>query len=700
MGKRATQSSSARVNAVPWERLLLLVAVFTGFSFLVFFPYLHGHWKLADDAYQFTLPMWRYQERVIRLGEWPFWGTNSGFGKPVDLNAGGSLYFLPQLIWGQLIGWSEISYIYFLFFVSIFSGLSAFRFSKVVGLTTEASFFFAYAFISNGFVLGMLSNPSLTIPFLFWPLLLTGLYELHESAKNPVRSMQTIALGLVLIETSGYPQTKLLIYLFTALGYWALVRKPGTWFGNLKWKLLTIASTVALLITCPEWLTALQTMGLADRLHQDIYGEYTYGAPTNFLAWASMLVPTAFLKRESFQIAVTPLERSWWVGSLTIVFALLGFTKNALPFKKTAPLFILALLGFLFSMGGHSFFREIAAMGLPIFEHLRFANMARMLPMAFFIFAGAACFSQFQQSNQKRSAPDPTRSKYVTRAWIAFLIICTVVGLNEVDLSVRASDLYLDPMVGWKVGALHTLFYLLLAYSAFELRWEFSKWKWPAILVMIQVLSLTDASYAFRRLVAEETRDGLKGSEPFKMASPQPNERSIRKWLDGNDWITWDGNKKVINAYDIPAHYLLNTALTDPKTASLASTLVSCQDNASQLSLAGAAAAVPLSCAGMGIQIDRYFGNVIEISGAGSASAYIVAHDLYDPNWHGFLNGAEVPIVKAYGYFKAIQVPPSKWKIRFQYVNPGFPALWILSALGIIILCGLSKLIPRKNILN
>ena len=32
---------------------------------------------------------------------------------------------------------------------------------------------------------------------------------------------------------------------------------------------------------------------------------------------------------------------------------------------------------------------------------------------------------------------------------------------------------------------------------------------------------------------------------------PQPNERSVRAWFDGNDWIDW-GNKKVLNAYNPP----------------------------------------------------------------------------------------------------------------------------------------------------
>jgi hypothetical protein len=127
----------------------------------------------------------------------------------------------------------------------------------------------------------------------------------------------------------------------------------------------------------------------------------------------------------------------------------------------------------------------------------------------------------------------------------------------------------------------------------------------------------------------------------------------------------------------------MRAAAQDPRTGRFAATLASCQDNPAETGLH------PLipdahSCAATQFRIDRYYGNVIEVSGQSAQPAWIMVHDYVDPGWQAELNGAPVAIQAAYGIFKAVEIPGGNaaWKARFEYHHPWFPALWWVAGIG------------------
>jgi hypothetical protein len=654
-------------------------------------PYLHGHWRLADDAFEYWLPTWRFQERVLALGQWPHWNLGEGFGKPTGVSAGAMFYYPPVPLWGLTIGWTETTYLLFLMLHLFVGGLLAYRFARKVELTLEASLFFALAFIGNGYVLGFFSTPALLFPYLFWPLLAEGLWDLHLSERHSGtdRSVAKIALALALIETSGYPLTKLLIYVSTGLGALPLLRR--------HYKALIAASAIAILISAPEWFTAIRALGVSERMSADIYDDISYGSPTNFLALGTALVPTAFLKRDGFQLGMVWLERSWWMGVLTLAIAWGAYRKGALklaPYKRFA---VIALGGALFAFGGHSFFRELSSIAIPLLEHLRFANMGRMIAMVLMIFIGAAGLDALQNSGGA-PAPDSSARKRVSALWAAFLVVCAGCAIWQSDSSALSAGLYFDPATDWTMGILHSSFYLLLAYSAYALRWSFgSRLGWAAVLVAVQFLNLADVGYAFRHLLSRGVRPDSRVEEPFVPASPQPNIRSLKAWTDGEDWIRWDGNDKVFNAYTVPYHRWMRQALADPHVGKFAASLVSCEENVAEMGLRPQIAGEH-SCLGTQFKIDRYYGNTIEISGTSAQPAWIVVHDFVDPDWHAELGGSEATIQAAYGVLKAVEVPAGQnWHLHLEYKNPWFALLCWISALGFGLLAGAAFFAPLRN---
>lgn len=57
----------------------------------------------------------------------------------------------------------------------------------------------------------------------------------------------------------------------------------------------------------------------------------------------------------------------------------------------------------------------------------------------------------------------------------------------------------------------------------------------------------------------------------------------------------------------------------------------------------------------------------LSLSNGMAQPAWLIYADAYSPDWHATVNQKPVPILQAYGAFKAIQVPPGSSQVRFYY---------------------------------
>jgi hypothetical protein len=67
----------------------------------------------------------------------------------------------------------------------------------------------------------------------------------------------------------------------------------------------------------------------------------------------------------------------------------------------------------------------------------------------------------------------------------------------------------------------------------------------------------------------------------------------------------------------------------------------------------------------------------------------LVYSDLYYEGWRAFVDGAEVPVLRADHAFKAVRVDPGSHHVRFVFDPPSFRRGLILTILGLAILAGL-----------
>jgi hypothetical protein len=78
----------------------------------------------------------------------------------------------------------------------------------------------------------------------------------------------------------------------------------------------------------------------------------------------------------------------------------------------------------------------------------------------------------------------------------------------------------------------------------------------------------------------------------------------------------------------------------------------------------------------------------------------LVYSDLYYEGWRAFVDGAEVPVLRADHAFKAVRVDPGSHHVRFVFDPPSFRRGLMLTILGLVILAGLlgwSALRHRKQ---
>ena len=89
-----------------------------------------------------------------------------------------------------------------------------------------------------------------------------------------------------------------------------------------------------------------------------------------------------------------------------------------------------------------------------------------------------------------------------------------------------------------------------------------------------------------------------------------------------------------------------------------------------------------------------YSCNSAEFSVESEKPSLFVLTDLHYPGWKAYVNGVEVPILKAYGFCRAVEVPAGKSEIRMVYRPTGWGFLvgsFVLGFLGCLVLTGVLR---------
>jgi uncharacterized membrane protein YfhO len=91
------------------------------------------------------------------------------------------------------------------------------------------------------------------------------------------------------------------------------------------------------------------------------------------------------------------------------------------------------------------------------------------------------------------------------------------------------------------------------------------------------------------------------------------------------------------------------------------------------------------------VEITERQPNTVTLRADLSRPGYIVLLDRYDSNWHAWLDGREVPVLRANQLFRAVYSPAGQHRLRFDYHQKGLLAGALISALTCIALAAIFR---------
>ncbi len=77
--------------------------------------------------------------------------------------------------------------------------------------------------------------------------------------------------------------------------------------------------------------------------------------------------------------------------------------------------------------------------------------------------------------------------------------------------------------------------------------------------------------------------------------------------------------------------------------------------------------------------------NEVRIEAALDRPGFLVVHDVYYPGWRAYLNGLEVPILRANHAFRAVHLGKGRHEVRFVYAPRSFAVGWRVSAVSALL---------------
>jgi len=67
--------------------------------------------------------------------------------------------------------------------------------------------------------------------------------------------------------------------------------------------------------------------------------------------------------------------------------------------------------------------------------------------------------------------------------------------------------------------------------------------------------------------------------------------------------------------------------------------------------------------------IETYQNDYIAVQTQSAADGILVLADNWYPDWKGFLDGQEVPVMRANGAFRGVVLPAGEHKVEFKYIS-------------------------------
>lgn len=397
--------------------------------------------------------------------------------------------------------------------------------------------------------------------------------------------------------------------------------------------------------------------------------------------------------------------RSVYITIPCFFFALIALLRwrkyRGLPLLMGA----IALLYLLIAMGGHSFVYDVLYSFVPFFSHSRQTSAHRIFFITYLLLLSAVGM---------RITFRNVRDRFLdisSRLIVGLFLLCMfVLGLYLLMVVIPplavAHDLTLFSLLfrGVMYGLIFSLGTLLLLLGRRSVKYRRLIVGGLFILVVADALT---AVYAQHYKCRHKQVDYEKSLEPLrKDFSNIPNRRRLVQWRSA-EWVhdfqftvgTHALNRPRAPGYEWHRHGEYSRYSTKLfKTYNMVievergSVLEKMKRNPDSAVFLAPGTPIPAwfrqkessAAERTGIKISWYAPNEARLLVSSSAGTFLEMLDMYYPGWKAYLDGAEVPIIRANFNSKGIFVPPGEHRVVFCFV-PG--SLIITLLLSAIVFC-------------
>lgn len=665
---------------------MLCVAILTAFLLVYLAPFLLRNsalFRIGNDFELFYASYATYQADAAKAGFVGWWNPNEGCGYPLYSNPFAAFLYPGRLFSLALISVTGVysSYhhqIYMVLGVWILAvGLYVWLRSR--GLEPGPCLFAACVVTISYRVADIYRMPNAVHAAAWLPWVLYSFDSWLED--NLAFGLLLGLIAQICLVTAGYPYY--FVYGgFLFLSYVALrAYETGRWAGTFSKALQFFVP--AILVCAPYLLSVGRLLSqTVDRRN----ASYTYSTDPVWSAWSytdllgGLIFPPSAVSEGWLYIGIAP------VILIAVAFSLQMYRTSELGWTLG-----LALIVQLMAMGDRSFLFPAVWSASPVLSSLRvWSRMTIILLPAVSLLLGRA-YADVAQS-------PPSHTPRLIR--VAFLVAGVVAALQALLWSTRTfspyyiqffsymapssfvfatvmAALFMAAWLSWRARAPVVWLGLALVVVASDTG-QYGRWIWRASVGTVPAAHEELETYYARFFSIP------RNNEPFMVVPYRPTCGVVLNWYFER-YVTfvkeYGGRPGFAEFTGSNGRKLFLTETLDAPPSGFESWWRASE----ALTTAAQSTVRPMG---------RYDGNRLEVAYATARPGYLIWVDNWDTEWTATLNGAPVPLSKAFGTFKAVHVPEGAGSVEFVY-RPRFPKPW-LSALGVVGVLGIA-LFPRAK---
>lgn len=669
------------------------------------------------------LPYRNFVSYAVRQGELPLWNPFQSMGYPAYSDMQNGMY--NPIIWILMLfgEYTPTSLIIELLFYYVIAITGAYKFAGLFVQTNSAKILIALAYGLSGFMLGTSQIMIFIAGAAFLPHILYHFMQLLES-KKLLQVLYTV-LFLALCITSASPAyTIVLIYIMSAIlvFHWIKnLRKPILKKQAFPWWKLSLLFLILICVLLPYIQSVYEFLPYFNRSQKLEYSGFLLENPFDYQEYISFVFPYATLADSEWFGNTDMTMRSGYIGLIPIIFLLYCFKFWRDP--KIKWLWLGVLIFLILSAGGttplYRFFYELPGFGL--FRH---PSLFRAHLLLFAAVLAGISFERWNSVGNKKEI-----SRLLIGLISIFLLVLILVIIkpywSDINLYLTTWDFNAHPVTLFMKGYLFINAVLMLPLLFFAL-WKVKKgnnvkYYLIGILVMdllvySQITSYHTIHYPikhkdyaayFKELpdsidqnsTEKPYKELIENYEP-KIAGLWRNTATYHKVLsfEGHNqtqfihFNTIERNGGLEMTKENPLFYDVNKKIILSEKDSLQANVLWHLDSDFPVKINPDTLRIKDPV----IKLNSF---QVYVSNRSEKEDHLILNQNYHHLWEAFINGKEVPVIRANEALMAIVIPAkTSGKVIYKFSSPNLSSSILVSIFSYLLLISGILFLSAKNL--